>query len=111
LPWFEKPPLLYWLVMASYRVLGVNEYAARVGPALCGLLSALFICWIGRSARNSSVDSNSPEKGASDLASVATLIFLSSVGAIAFSRGASFDIVVTMTLTGALASFFAWNIK
>ena len=111
LPWFEKPPLLYWLVMASYRVFGVNEYAARVGPALCGLLSALFAYWIGTNVRNISANTDSTEKSTCDLASVATLIFLSSVGAIAFSRGASFDIVVTMTLTGALTSFFAWQVR
>jgi 4-amino-4-deoxy-L-arabinose transferase-like glycosyltransferase len=111
LPWFEKPPLLYWLVMASYRVLGVNEYAARVGPALCGLLSALFVYWIGRTVRKISENTDSTDKSTSDLASVAALIFLSSVGAIVFSRGASFDIVVTMSLTGALASFFAWHVR
>src|SRR5215471_11946656 len=46
LPWFEKPPLLYWLMMASYRVFGVTEFAARVGPVLCGLLTAIFVYWI-----------------------------------------------------------------
>ena len=43
MPWFEKPPLLYWLMMASYRVFGVGEYAARFGPAICGLVSAVFV--------------------------------------------------------------------
>jgi len=28
LPWFEKPPLLYWMTMASYRVFGVKEFSA-----------------------------------------------------------------------------------
>ncbi|HEY8203327.1 MAG TPA: hypothetical protein VIF81_01245, partial [Pyrinomonadaceae bacterium] len=27
IPWFEKPSLLYWMMMGSYRVLGVTEYA------------------------------------------------------------------------------------
>src|SRR3981081_2979137 len=48
LPWFEKPPLLYWLMIASYRVLGISEYAARLGPAICGLLTAVFVYWIGK---------------------------------------------------------------
>src|SRR5207253_4023329 len=30
---------------------------------------------------------------------------------IVFSRGASFDIVVTMTITGALACFFVWQVR
>ena len=46
-PWFEKPPLLYWMMILSYRVLGVSEYAARLGPALCGVLTAVFVYWIG----------------------------------------------------------------
>ena len=31
--WFEKPALLYWLVVAAYRALGVTELAARLGGA------------------------------------------------------------------------------
>ena len=30
----DKPPLLYWLVMASYSLLGVSDWAARI-PACC----------------------------------------------------------------------------
>ena len=55
LPWFEKPPLLYWMMMASYRVFGVNEFSARLGPAICGLLTALFIYWIAASVRSPTV--------------------------------------------------------
>ncbi|HTH51235.1 MAG TPA: phospholipid carrier-dependent glycosyltransferase, partial [Pyrinomonadaceae bacterium] len=35
--WFEKPVLLYWLEIVSYKIFGVNEAAARLGPALFGL--------------------------------------------------------------------------
>ena len=48
-PWFEKPPLLYWMMMTSFRVLGVHEYAARLGPAICGLLTAVFVYRLGNS--------------------------------------------------------------
>src|SRR5258708_8160450 len=48
LPWFEKPALLYWLMVAAYRVIGVTVYAARLGPATCGLLTAGFVYWIGK---------------------------------------------------------------
>ena len=48
LPWFEKPPLLYWMMMAGYRMFGVGEYGARIGPALSGLLTGVFLYWIGR---------------------------------------------------------------
>src|SRR5436190_7745238 len=33
-PYLDKPPLLYWLVMLSYRVFGVHDWAARLVPAL-----------------------------------------------------------------------------
>ncbi len=45
-PYLDKPPLLYWLVMASYRVFGVHDWAARLPPALavhgCILLTYFF---------------------------------------------------------------------
>ena len=40
LPFFHKPPLLYALDMAAMALLGVNTFAARLGPALMGLLMA-----------------------------------------------------------------------
>src|ERR1043166_2988610 len=103
-PWFEKPPLLYWLMMISYRVLGVSEYAARLGPALCGLLTGVFVYLIGRSTD----ELNGAPKADDDSAHAggwSALVWLSSVGAIIFSRGASFDIVLTLTVTGAMACF------
>ncbi len=108
-PWFEKPSLLYWLMIASYRLLGVNEYAARLGPALCGLLTAVFIFWLGRSiARaNQATEREHP----SELGEWSALVFLSSLGAIAFSRAASFDILLTMTVTGALCCFYQSRLK
>ena len=32
--WFEKPALLYWMMMGAYGLLGVSETAARLGPAI-----------------------------------------------------------------------------
>jgi len=102
LPWFEKPPLLYWMMMLSYRVLGVTEYAARLGPAICGLLTAVFVYWIGSAAHGSSSTDNQEGSGKWN-----ALVWLTSLGCIGFSRGATFDIVLTMTITGAFAFFFA----
>jgi 4-amino-4-deoxy-L-arabinose transferase-like glycosyltransferase len=115
-PWFEKPPLLYWLMIAGYRVLGVSEYAARLGPALCGLLTAVFVYWIGKTIEDTGAvasPTTSEEEGQrrEGLGRLSALVWLSSLGAIVFSRGASFDIVVTMTITGALASFRVWQVR
>jgi 4-amino-4-deoxy-L-arabinose transferase-like glycosyltransferase len=103
-PWFEKPPLLYWLMMASYRLFGVTEYAARLGPALCGLLTAAFLYWFARNVE-------AEISGQTELGRWSALVLLSSFGAIAFSRAASFDIVLTMTLTGALCCFFVAHLR
>ena len=106
LPWFEKPSLLYWLMMASYRVFGVSEYAARFGPAVCGLMTAALVWWAARSVAESPEEAEAQSSG---IANWSALVLLSSLGAIGFSRGASFDIVLTMTLTGALSCFIVWH--
>ena len=41
-PYLDKPPLMYWAVMASYSVFGVHDWAARLVPALAGLLTVAF---------------------------------------------------------------------
>jgi 4-amino-4-deoxy-L-arabinose transferase-like glycosyltransferase len=43
----EKPPLIYWLPAASYRLFGVSEAAARLPNALLALLGLLGIWWLG----------------------------------------------------------------
>lgn len=35
---YDKPPLAYWSTAAGMRVLGVNEWGARIGGALAGAL-------------------------------------------------------------------------
>ncbi|MDX6290513.1 MAG: hypothetical protein QOH42_2312 [Blastocatellia bacterium] len=119
LPWFEKPPLLYWLMAAAYRVIGVTEYAARLGPAICGLLTAGFVYWIGKTIETVGPTINSERAGASaneedrrdGLGRYSAFVWLTSLGALVFSRGASFDIVLTMTVTGALACFVVWHVR
>jgi 4-amino-4-deoxy-L-arabinose transferase-like glycosyltransferase len=47
-PYLDKPPLLYWLVMASYRVLGVQDWSARLVPALALHACVLLTYLLGR---------------------------------------------------------------
>ena len=47
-PYLDKPPLLYWLVMGSYAVFGVHDWAARLIPGLSGVLTVLLTYWWGR---------------------------------------------------------------
>ena len=99
--WFEKPVLLYWMIMASFGAFGVSEWAARLGPACSGLLCVLIVYRIGKRVERASKEES---RGGLALWSSATLA--SSAGLIVFSRAASFDIIVTMTMTAALACFF-----
>src|SRR5437773_6226677 len=47
IPRLQKPPLLYWLIIASYKVLGVNEAAARLPVALAVVATVALIFLIG----------------------------------------------------------------
>ena len=46
--YLDKPPLLYWMTVASFWALGVHDYAARTVTALAGLGTLLTTFWIGR---------------------------------------------------------------
>ena len=94
--WFEKPSLLYWMIAASFKVFGVSEWSARLGPALCGLLTIAAVGLVGRAI----------DRGLSSIVVTATCL-----GLIVFSRAASFDVVVTMTATWALACFLLFEIS
>ncbi len=47
-PFWEKPPLFIWLQVASMKMFGINEYAARFPNAVFGTLTLLMIYHIGR---------------------------------------------------------------
>jgi 4-amino-4-deoxy-L-arabinose transferase-like glycosyltransferase len=95
--WFEKPALLYWMIIAAAKVFGMNEWSARLGPALCGLLTIAAVWVVGRELERA--------RGVSGLAGESALVTASCLGLIVFSRAASFDVVVTMTTSWALAFF------
>ncbi len=116
--WFEKPALLYWLQIASYKLFGVSEFAARFGSALFGLGTILSLWVLGRNYPQMDTDGhrsgNEPAKidaqrPEADFANWLALIAASSIGIIVFSRGASFDIILTFPMTAALVSFFLFD--
>ena len=43
LKYFEKPPFQYWLTAAAFRTFGVDEWTARLWPAIAGFLGVLAI--------------------------------------------------------------------
>jgi dolichol-phosphate mannosyltransferase len=46
--YLDKPPLFYWAVMASYRLFGVHDWAARLVPGLAGVGCVLITLLWGR---------------------------------------------------------------
>src|SRR5919112_2992197 len=46
--WFEKPALLYWMIAGAFKIFGVSEWSARLGPAVCGLLTIAAVGFVGR---------------------------------------------------------------
>jgi hypothetical protein len=47
-PFWEKPPLFFWLQALSMKAFGVNEFAARFPNAICGILTLTFLFHIGK---------------------------------------------------------------
>ena len=47
LPRLPKPPLLYWLIIGSFKIFGINSVAARLPIALAAMASAALTFLIG----------------------------------------------------------------
>lgn len=62
-PWFDygvpfwgKPPLSFWMTAASFKVLGVGAFAARLPHWLCGGLVAWAVwSWLARRSRSEAI--------------------------------------------------------
>ncbi|MCB9252619.1 MAG: glycosyltransferase family 39 protein [Flavobacteriales bacterium] len=46
-PFWEKPPLFFWMQVMCMKVFGINEFAARLPNALCGLITLNVIFFYG----------------------------------------------------------------
>ncbi|MBY0279000.1 glycosyltransferase family 39 protein, partial [Candidatus Binatia bacterium] len=45
-PYDRKPPLLFWAIAASYRLLGVSELATRLPSALAGIATVALVAGV-----------------------------------------------------------------
>ena len=98
--WFEKPALLYWMMMTAFKTFGVSEWSTRLASAVSGLLTIAAVWCVGRQ-----VERKTSTSELSDLGFWSALAAATSLGLIVFSRGATFDIIITMTTTWALSFF------
>jgi 4-amino-4-deoxy-L-arabinose transferase-like glycosyltransferase len=51
-PFWEKPPLFFWIQAGCMKIFGVNELAARLPDAVFGIISLLTIYFIGKKLKD-----------------------------------------------------------
>ncbi|MDR1701870.1 MAG: glycosyltransferase family 39 protein, partial [Sporomusaceae bacterium] len=91
--WYDKPPMYYWLVAASYKIFGLSEFAARFPAALFAVLGLLVVYVSARKLFNERVAFSS------------ALILLTSLEYIYLSKAAVTDMTLCFFLTGSLLAF------
>ncbi|HPT13191.1 MAG TPA: glycosyltransferase family 39 protein, partial [Bacteroidales bacterium] len=47
-PFWEKPPLFIWMQVLAMKVFGINEFAARLPDAVCGIVTLQIVFAIGK---------------------------------------------------------------
>ena len=89
--YFEKPVLGYWLVAASFKVLGESRFSLRLPMALAAGLTALLTgLWLKR------------EKRDDDLGTLAALLYLSTGLAFALGTTAVLDPILCLFTTATI---------
>jgi 4-amino-4-deoxy-L-arabinose transferase-like glycosyltransferase len=95
-PWFEKPPLLYWMEAVAFR-LGVNEdVAPRLPIALTSIAFLIFFYWILRR------EFGDPAAGYS------TAILATSAAWLGFSQIGVTDLPLTAAFSAAMLLSLGW---
>ncbi len=51
-PFWEKPPLFFWLQSSAMYLFGVGEFAARLPNAICGVFTLIILFNIGKTLYN-----------------------------------------------------------
>ena len=98
-PWFDKPPLFYWLTALSMRLFGVSELAARLPSAFeaVGLVAVTYA--LARRAF--------PETPRAGL--WAGFVLATCVQFLILARAAVTDMTLVLTLTLALWALYVWT--
>ena len=91
-PYLDKPPLLYWLVIVSYKIFGVHDWAARLIPAAAGVLTVLLTYLWGRRVAG-------PRAGL-----LGAMVLCLSARYIYLARMLAFDTLLCLWVTASLAA-------
>ena len=95
-PWFEKPPLLYWLIALAHYAGLSDELAARLPGALCGAAFLVFYWWALR------------RLGRVSEASVAVVLLGATAGWMAVGNVAATDMPLAASFNACLLAALLW---
>jgi 4-amino-4-deoxy-L-arabinose transferase-like glycosyltransferase len=90
MPYLDKPVLFFWLVAATYRAIGVSEFAARLPSVLSAIATIALTFAIARALLDAR------------RAAVAALVVATSPLVLIFGRAVVFDMLLTALVTAAL---------
>lgn len=91
--YFEKPPLMYWLMSASFALGGVSPAMARIWPALAAVGCAAVTARLGTLL------------GGPRMGLVAGLVVIANLGVFLYARIVKPDLVFILCITLAFAGF------
>jgi len=93
-PRYAKPVMFYWLLIAAYKIFGVNEFAARFWSGVAAIVIALLLYFALRTIFG---------QGS---ALAASLCWLTSIAALIFAHAAITDMVLVAFMTGAIIALW-----
>ena len=91
---YDKPIFFYWMMAASYKIFGINEFAARFPSALLGILLCVAVYFFVKYLHDE-------KKALYAVVSLAATIFF-----VAYSHAAVTDMALTFFITLSLFSFY-----
>ncbi len=94
-PYFEKPPLMHWLVAGSMSLFGEREFAVRLVPAVLGVAGMLVAWWLATLASDRR------------LAAPAACVLATTPCYFAVARAPIVDMLFGVTFAGALTAWLA----
>jgi 4-amino-4-deoxy-L-arabinose transferase-like glycosyltransferase len=106
---FDKPPLIYWLMVVCFKVFGISEWAARI-PSALSALSIVLLCFYVLKRYSSSLNPQAFSKATlhrSEWAGWlgATMLMLN-LNTYFWGRTGYADMLLTACMSGSLLAFF-----
>jgi 4-amino-4-deoxy-L-arabinose transferase-like glycosyltransferase len=91
--WYDKPPMYYWLVSGSFKLLGQSEFTARFPSAVLAVCGGLLVYFGGKSLMNQRAGF------------ISALVLSTSIEYFYLGKAAVTDMTLTFFLTAALLCY------